>query len=57
MKLDYAANKFAALDRFGRVVDQIWYDYGTSDEIDWGSKGGGVKGALICPIIKTAGCH
>lgn len=28
MKLDYTANNFAALDRFGRVVDQIWMDYG-----------------------------
>ena len=26
-KLDYSANNFAAWDRFGRVVDQIWTDY------------------------------
>ena len=30
MKLDYLANNFAAWDRWGRVVNQLWADYGTS---------------------------
>ena len=29
VKLDYSANNFAALDRFGRVRDQFWSDYGS----------------------------
>jgi len=33
VKLDYAANNFAALDRFGRVVDQIWTDYGADPDV------------------------
>jgi len=28
VKLDYSADNFAALDRFGRVLDQLWTDYG-----------------------------
>ena len=27
VKLDYAANSFASLDRFGRVIDQCWTNY------------------------------
>lgn len=35
VKLDYSAGDFAALDRFGRVVDQVWEDYsGTPTAID-----------------------
>jgi RHS repeat-associated protein len=36
VKLDYSADNFAAWDRFGRVVDQIWTDYGANPhaEID-----------------------
>jgi hypothetical protein len=34
VKLDYAANNLAALDRFGRVLDQVWTDYGDDVEID-----------------------
>ena len=33
VKLDYAANNFAALDRFGRVVDQVWTDYGADPDV------------------------
>ena len=33
MKLDYAENDFAALDRFGRVLDQIWTDYGEDPDV------------------------
>ncbi len=33
MKLDYAENDFAALDRFGRVLDQIWTDYGADPDV------------------------
>ena len=33
VKLDYAANNLAALDRFGRVVDQIWTDYGANPDV------------------------
>jgi RHS repeat-associated protein len=33
VKLDHAANDLAALDRFGRVLDQIWADYG-DDPLD-----------------------
>jgi RHS repeat-associated protein len=32
VKLDYAASNFAAWDRFGRVVDQIWLDYGANPD-------------------------
>jgi YD repeat-containing protein len=28
VKLDYAADHFAAWDRFGRVLDQVWAQYG-----------------------------
>ncbi|HYW78279.1 MAG TPA: hypothetical protein VE890_01840, partial [Thermoguttaceae bacterium] len=36
VKLDYYGtnNDFAALDRFGRVVDQLWRDYGNSKDAD-----------------------
>ena len=30
VELDYSTNNFAAWDRFGRVVDQLWSDYGTT---------------------------
>ena len=30
VKIDYSANNFAAWDRFGRVRDQIWSDYGST---------------------------
>ena len=33
VKLDYAADNFAALDRFGRVVDQVWTDYGANPDV------------------------
>jgi RHS repeat-associated protein len=33
VKLDYTANNFAALDRFGRVLDQIWTDYGANPDV------------------------
>ena len=33
VKLDYAADNFAALDRFGRVADQIWTDYGEDPDV------------------------
>lgn len=33
VKLDYAANDFAAVDRFGRVLDQIWTDYGADPDV------------------------
>ena len=32
VKLDYAADNFAALDRFGRVLDQLWTDYGADPD-------------------------
>jgi len=32
--LDHAASNFAALDRFGRVVDQLWECYGTTWDED-----------------------
>ncbi len=32
MKLDYTTNNLAPLDRFGRVTDQVWTDYGTTPE-------------------------
>ena len=31
VKLDYSANNFADLDRFGRVLDQVWSGYGQSN--------------------------
>ncbi|MFO0788409.1 MAG: RHS repeat-associated core domain-containing protein [Pirellulales bacterium] len=34
VKLDYAANNFAALDRFGRVLDQVWTNYGASPAVE-----------------------
>ena len=34
MKLDYTANNLAALDRFGRVEDQIWTDYGEDPDVE-----------------------
>jgi len=35
VKLDFTANNFAGLDRFGRVVDQLWSDYsGTPTPVD-----------------------
>jgi len=33
VNLDYSADNFAALDRFGRVVDQIWNDYGADPDV------------------------
>jgi RHS repeat-associated protein len=33
VKLDYSANDFAALDRFGRVLDQVWTDYGADPDV------------------------
>jgi RHS repeat-associated protein len=33
VKLDYAASNFAAWDRFGRIVDQIWLDYGANPDV------------------------
>jgi len=33
VNLDYSADDFAALDRFGRVVDQIWMDYGADPDV------------------------
>jgi hypothetical protein len=33
VKLDYAANNFAALGRFGRVLDQLWTDYGADPDV------------------------
>ena len=29
IKLDYSADNFAALDRFGNVLDQVWCSYGS----------------------------
>ena len=34
VKLDYTANDFAALDRFGRVLDQVWTDYGADPDAE-----------------------
>jgi hypothetical protein len=36
IKLDYkgTGNSFSGLDRFGRVVDQFWYNYGSAQPID-----------------------
>ncbi len=37
VKLNYdsgTAGEYAGLDRFGRVVDQLWYDYGASANRD-----------------------
>jgi hypothetical protein len=34
IKLDYSVSNFAALDRFGRVLDQAWSDYGTPGVVD-----------------------
>ncbi|MGO9108944.1 MAG: Calx-beta domain-containing protein [Thermoguttaceae bacterium] len=31
VKLDYSANNFAAWDRFGRVLDQVWVGYGSGN--------------------------
>jgi RHS repeat-associated protein len=33
VRLDYAADNFAALDRFGRVLDQLWTDYGADPDV------------------------
>ncbi len=33
VKLDHAADDLAALDRFGRVVDQVWKDYGAQPDL------------------------
>ncbi len=33
VRLDYAADDFAALDRFGRVLDQVWTDYGEDPDV------------------------
>lgn len=33
VKLDYAADDFAAFDRFGRVLDQVWTDYGEDPDV------------------------
>ena len=30
IKLDYSADNFAALDRFGNVLDQVWASYGSN---------------------------
>jgi hypothetical protein len=32
VKLNLAANNLAGLDRFGRVIDQAWADYGSTPE-------------------------
>jgi RHS repeat-associated protein len=37
VRLDYwgqTADTYAGFDRFGRVVDQLWYDYGASEDRD-----------------------
>jgi len=34
VKLDYAHDDLAGLDRFGRVVDQLWQDYDAEEPID-----------------------
>jgi RHS repeat-associated protein len=33
VRLDYAADNFLGLDRFGRVVDQVWTDYGADPDV------------------------
>lgn len=33
VRLDYTADDFAALDRFGRVLDQVWTDYGEDPDV------------------------
>ncbi|TWT37190.1 tRNA(Glu)-specific nuclease WapA precursor [Posidoniimonas corsicana] len=33
VKLDYSASNFDALDRFGRVADQVWNDYGSTPSV------------------------
>ncbi|MDD4269181.1 MAG: RHS repeat-associated core domain-containing protein, partial [Thermoguttaceae bacterium] len=33
VRLDYAADDLAALDRFGRVLDQVWTDYGEDPDV------------------------
>ncbi|MGI6417985.1 MAG: RHS repeat-associated core domain-containing protein [Thermoguttaceae bacterium] len=33
VKLDYTPNDFAAFDRFGRILDQIWTDYGADPDV------------------------
>lgn len=33
VKHDYSANDFTALDRFGRVLDQVWTDYGGDPDL------------------------
>jgi len=33
VKLDYSANDFAAIDRFARVLDQVWTDYGADPDV------------------------
>ncbi len=33
VRLDYTADNFAALDRFGRVIDQVWTDYGSDPDV------------------------
>jgi RHS repeat-associated protein len=37
IKLDYfggTSGSYSGLDRFGRVIDQRWYDYGNSQDVD-----------------------
>jgi YD repeat-containing protein len=33
VKLDHSANNFGAIDRFGRVVDQLFLDYGANPDV------------------------
>ena len=33
VKLDYAANNLSGFDRFGRVADQVWTDYGANPDV------------------------
>jgi RHS repeat-associated protein len=33
VRLDYAADDFTALDRFGRILDQVWTDYGADPDV------------------------
>jgi len=33
VSLDHAADDFAALDRFGRILEQVWTDYGADPDV------------------------
>jgi RHS repeat-associated protein len=33
VKINYMADNFACLDRFGRVIDQVWTDYGANPDV------------------------